>query len=110
VPDQTAVGTRGNATARINGGIERVLLVILVGLGGWGLLSLHSLGSRIAVMEKWMELESAHSGSMDHLLAETVQKWAEGQIDVAKLAAEMRAIRQTMRRLEREHMTVDKDY
>ncbi len=85
----------------MNGGIERILLVILVALGGWGLLSVHKLGSRMAVMEKWMELEAHHSSQMDQLLTETVQKWAEGEIDHATLAGEMKLIRQRMGQMQR---------
>ena len=88
----------------INGSLriaERLLLWIVFCLCAWTLQKVHTMDVRMAVMENWMKNEAHHAGKMDELLAQTVQKWAEGEIDHANLAGEMKLIRQRMGQMQR---------
>ena len=81
--------------------VEQLLSWLVFGLCAWTLQKVHTMDVRQAVMENWMENEAHHAGKMDELLAQTVQKWAEGEIDHANLAAEMKLIRQRMGQMQR---------
>lgn len=102
---ETTAGTRRNGTADVINGslrfVERLLLWVVCGLCAWTLQMVHTMDVRLAVMENWMEHTANHSAQMDQLLTETVQKWAEGEIDHANLAGEMKLIRQRMGQMQR---------